>query len=216
MHAETHAAGDWWAKSRGAGAASWVQDYQGSVKRHDRTALVEILKGLEVSTLLEVGCHCGPTLVRFAQELPDLKMIGVDVNTEAITAGRAWVAAQGLSSRIQLNAGRVPEMTASVPTGSCDVVLSCYALAYIAPADLDAVLYEMGRIASKAVILAEPMTFDGAVAKGEQRLSGYREWIHDYVSAGKWIGTWHGRTANVVPLEPPVDRMNAILVVSTP
>ena len=214
MHAHTKAAGDWWARPRGDAAnGPWIAEYQKSVNHRHRTTLVSILKELQPSTLLEVGAHCGPNLVRFAQEFPELTMIGVDVNADAVKAGRAWVSGQGLAARIQLNAGRLPEATSNVPSGSCDVVLSCYALAYIAPPDLDAVLYEMGRIATRAVILAEPMVLSGP-ANSHRTLNGYSEWAHNYRAASQWIGTWRGRALRVVSIVPPVDRLNAILVAS--
>lgn len=209
MHAATVEAGNWWARSRGADKDAWIAQYQRSLTHRHRNAIVEIVKGLGAETLIEVGCHCGPNLVRLAQEMPELRMIGVDINQEAIDAGRLWVKSMGLERRIQLNCGRIPQMTADTPTGSCEVVLSCYALAYIAPPDLDAVLYEMGRLATKAVVLAEPM---GEQAGASRAFSGYSEWVHDYQGASRWMRTWQGMTKTVVPIEPPIDRLNGILV----
>lgn len=210
MHADTLAAGNWWARPR-QDAESWIATYRKSLNHRHRTALVEILRTIQPVSLLEVGCHCGPNLVRFAGEFPKLEMLGVDINQDAIRAGTEWMKRSNLSHRVQLNAGRVPTITSGIPTGACEVVLSCYALAYIAPADLDAVLYEMGRIASKAVILAEPMVSEGS-APAIRALTGYNEWAHNYGTAAKWIGTWHGLTQRTVPIEPPIDRLNGILV----
>jgi cyclopropane fatty-acyl-phospholipid synthase-like methyltransferase len=208
MQAETIEAGDWWARPRGETAASWVKNYQLSLKARHRTAIVEIVKSLEAETVFEVGAHCGPNLVRLATEIPALRSIGVDVSAEAVNAGRSWVASLGLSDRVQLNVGRVPQCTDAVPTGSCDVVLSCYALAYLAPEDLEETLYEMGRIAAKAVVLAEPMGH----SQNTRSMSGYTEWAHDYEQAAKWCMTWRGMTITRHPVSPPVDRLNGILV----
>lgn len=212
MHVETRQAVDWWARPR-AENSTWIQNYQNSLQGRHRTQIVEIVKGLKPATLLEVGAHCGPNLVRLAQELPKLRMIGIDVNADAITAGRAWTAQLGLSGRIQLNTGRVPEATENLPTGCCDVVLSCYALAYIAPTDIDAVLYELGRLARRAVILAEPMPGRGQPAMARS-LSGYSEWAHDYPGAVKWIGTLNTCATTTTAIEPPIDRLNGICVIA--
>jgi ubiquinone/menaquinone biosynthesis C-methylase UbiE len=210
MHAETAQTAEWWARPRGPEQQAWIENYRQSLQGRHRTTIVEIVKALKPKTLLEVGCHCGPNLVRLAGELPKLQMIGLDVNTEAIQAGRAWVSTEKLASRIQLNVGRVPEATQALPTGMCDVVLSCYTLAYVAPTDLDAVLYELGRLATRAVILAEPMR--SGKATESRSFSGYIEWAHDYQAASQWVGTLSGRPTRIVAVEPPVDRLNGIFV----
>lgn len=210
MQAATIEAADWWARTRGAGSANWITNYQNSLKTRHRNVIVEIVKELQPETLVEVGCHCGPNLVRLAQELPHLRMIGIDANVEAIQAGRGWVNQLGLGSRIQLNAGRFPDATQETPSGCCDVVLSCYACAYIAPGDLDATLYELGRLATKAILLAEPMSETQTTWHGA--MSGYSEWAHNYQHAAKWLNTWRGMTTRLVAIEPPVDRLNAVLV----
>lgn len=213
MDAATIETANWWARPRGdAAGAQWIARYQASLEARHRTQLVEILREIQPETLLEVGAHCGPNLVRFAKEFPRLEMLGVDVSVEAVQAGRQWVTQLQLADRIQLNAGRVPDITAGLPSGSCDVVLSCYALAYIAPRDMDGVLYEMGRIATRAVILAEPMAWDGEAPQATQRLDGYSEWVHDYQAAKKWIGTLQRMSWRIVPVTPPLDRLNAIAV----
>jgi len=211
MQVETQEASNWWARPRGEAHANWIATYQQSLNARHRTALVQALKEIQPETLLEVGCHCGPNLVRFAQEFPALSMIGVDVNAEAIEAGQQWVASRHLTKRIALHAGRIPEAIQRLPSKSCDVVLSCYALAYIAPADLDAVLFEMGRVAIKAIVIAEPMRIDRPL-ETKRSLSGYSEWAHDYRAAATWIGTWRDRVMRIAPVSPPVDRLNGILV----
>ena len=213
MHTATLEAGNWWAQSRGPRAGHWVETYQHSLGHRHRAQIVEAVQAIKPETLLEVGCHCGPNLVRLGQALPGLRMLGVDINAEAITGGRQWMTSLGLSDLVQLNAGRIPDVLTGLPTGSCDVVLSCYALAYIAPADLDAVLYEMGRIASRAVVLAEPTTLEGPVPD-KRSLTGYSEWAHHYQKSTQWIGTWRNMTWTVTPVSPPVDRLNAVLVAS--
>ena len=211
MHVQTVEAGDWWARSRGETSANWIANYQKSLTARHRDRIAAIIAALQPETLLEVGCHCGPNLVRLATECPTLAMIGIDANREAITAGRTWVASRGLAERIQLNVGRVPEQTQALPSGAFDVVLSCYALAYIAPQDLDAVLYDMGRLAAKAVILAEPMT-EGDQSQWHGTIAGYQEWAHNYRHASRWLKTWQGMTIRSEAVTPPVDRLRGVLV----
>lgn len=211
MQTETLIAGDWWARPRGTDAPAWIAQYQQSVSHRHRTAIVEQVQALGAETLLEVGCHCGPNLMRLAKDCPTLQMLGVDVNAEAVRAGQQWMRTAGLSERVKLSVGRMPEALMGLPTGSVDVVLSCYALAYIAPGDIDAVLYEMGRIAAKAVVLAEPIPGPGQALE-KRALTGYSEWVHDYSTATQWIATWRGMRLSTTPVTPPVDRLNAVLV----
>ena len=211
MHAQTVAAADWWARPASGRPANWIATYQNSLKARHRDAIAEIVAELKPETLLEVGCHCGPNLVRLADEHPTLEMIGLDVNADAIQAGRVWVANRKLADRVQLNAGRVPDATSALPSQAFDVVLSCYALAYIAPTDLDATLHEMGRLAAKAIVLAEPMTTRES-AEWSGSLNGYQEWAHNYAAAKRWLNTWRGMSTRIVPVDPPVDRLASILV----
>jgi ubiquinone/menaquinone biosynthesis C-methylase UbiE len=211
MHARTQEAAQWWARPRGTQNAEWVQTYQKSLTHRHRDVIVRLVQGIPgISTVLEVGSHCGPNLIRLAQAMPHLEQLsGVDVNAEAVAGGQRWVQQLGLQDRIEFAVGQVPQATERLPDGCVDVVLSCYALAYIAPQDLDAVLYEMGRIAKKALVLAEPMP--GGQPRPPQ-MTDYQEWQHDYQGAAKWLATWRGCAMQLTPVSPPVDRLHSVLV----
>ncbi len=212
MHARTVEAAQWWAKSRGEQSAAWIANYQNSLTQRHRTTISQIVGELGVTSVLEVGCHCGPNLVRIAQDHPQIEQCsGFDVNAEAIQAGVQWIVAKGLTERIQLVPGRMPEASRTLPDQCVDVVLSCYALAYIAPADLDGMLWEMGRLAKRAVIIAEPMT-ERPTSEGNVSMSGYNEWAHNYQAASQWINTWRGTTLTMHSVTPPVDRLRTMLV----
>jgi ubiquinone/menaquinone biosynthesis C-methylase UbiE len=213
MHAETLSAAEWWQRSRGETNKSWIENYQRSLKNRHRDVIVSIVKSMPgTASILEVGCHCGPNLVRLASDIPSLThLTGFDVNADAITAGQDWLRQLDLEKRITLVQGRMPEATTDLADGCVDVVLACYALAYIAPPDLDGVLWEMGRLAKRAVIVAEPMT---AHPTSQIKTNwGYREWAHNYLGASKWIGTWRGSALSVRQVVPPVDALSEILVV---
>jgi cyclopropane fatty-acyl-phospholipid synthase-like methyltransferase len=213
MQRATVETADWWARPRGESSQQWIANYQRSLQTRHRTAIAQIVGELQPETVFEVGCHCGPNLVRLAQEFPALRMIGIDASAEAVVAGRSWVAQLGFGDRVQLNTQRFPADTERLATGSFDVVLSCYSLAYIAPGDLDAALYECGRLATRAVIIAEPMAVGTHRPPPVEYVSRYREWAHDYQDTLRWIGSLADVRTRVVPVEPPVDRLNAILVI---
>jgi predicted O-methyltransferase YrrM len=212
LHGDSLAAADWWARPRDGQGGVWITNYQKSLGVRHREAITAIVAELQVTSVLEIGCHCGPNLVKLAEANPQLQAAGIDVNADAIAAGQAWVAQRGLDTRVELAVRRFPEGTSTVATGIVDVVLSCYSLAYVAFDDLDAALYEMGRLARRAVIIAEPMVLGDQMGSGRQELSGYREWTHNYERALRWIGSLADMTTRVVMVDPPVDRLNAILV----
>lgn len=217
MHTETIAAADWWQRPRGEQNTSWIENYKNSLKTRHRDVIVSIVRSLTgVTSVLEVGSHCGPNLIRLARDLPTLThLTGFDVNEEAVTAGNLWARQMGVESRVRISQGRTPSATAHLADGAVDVVLSCYSLAYIAPVDLDAVLWEMGRLATRAIVIAEPMT-DQGLSRSRATLGGYREWAHNYRDATKWIGTVRGSVLSATPVEPPVDALSAILVLEKP
>lgn len=214
MHTESVEAVNWWARPRGEQSGAWIANYQKSLGLRHRVAISQIVKELKPKTLLEIGCHCGPNLIRLATDHPTLKIAGLDASPEAIAAGQQWAIKAGFEGRVECAVGRFPLATEKFPTGAFDVVLSCYTLAYISPADLDAALYELGRIAKRAVILAEPQVFEEPVSH-RHAMSGYSEWHHDYQRARSWTKTLRDHRSRVVPVAPPVDALNAILVLES-
>lgn len=212
MQTQTIDAANWWARPRGDQAQHWVNNYKNSTGHRHRTLISQIVGEIAPVNVLELGCHCGPNLMRIAADHPGVTCAGLDVNADAIAAGMQWVAQATLRDRIEMAVGRAPQATEKFPDGAFDVVLTCYTLAYIAPADLDATLYEVGRLAKRAVILAEPQQLEGDVPQVRASMSGYTEWQHNYQIAKQWAKTLRHRRARIVPVVPHVDALNAILV----
>src|SRR5207247_754539 len=67
--------------------------------------------------------------------------------------------------------------TLSLPPRSIDVIFTCYALAYISPSDLEAVLRATWSAARRGIVLAEPH----GLAEGASRDN--IEWRRDYAAA---------------------------------
>ena len=203
---------DWWAAPRQETAGNWVANYQRSLDSPQRDVLTTIIGELAPETLIEVGCHCGPNLVRLAMDHPALKMIGIDISREAIEAGRQWIRSLEHEDRIQLNVGEARASLSNLSTNTADVVVSSYCLAYFSPEDLGGMLYEIGRVASAHAVLVEPIRTD--TYQGRQSSGGYQEWAHDYVEAAQWVGTLRGWNAKIYTIDPPVDHLNGAVVFS--
>lgn len=215
MQTATLDAVNWWADQR-ADPSSWIDAYKNSLHQRQRTAISEIVKRYDVSTVFEVGCHCGPNLIRLAQDIPTLtEIFGIDASPQAIQAGTAWAKEAGLDSRVSMSVGRFPEDTAHLASGYADVVISCYTLAYFCPEDLDPALYEIGRLAKRVVILAEPMTSGDAVAVSKTA-RGYQEYAHSYGKSLKWISSLRGMRLRMLDIDPPIDYLNGVLILERP
>src|SRR3990167_3819837 len=76
-----------------------------------------------------------------------------------------------------------------------------------------AALWGGGGPGATAVVILEPMVSGEAGPQETRSLSGYTEWAHDYQTALAWIGTLRGVSTTLTPIRPPVDRLNAALVV---
>jgi hypothetical protein len=86
-----------------------------------------------------------------------------------------------------------------------DVVLSCYALAYVPPHLIKQTLDQMAIVAQQAMVLAEPMTIPGF--PGGQ-IHNPPEWRYDYLRWFHQQADWQ-----VTSMKPcSVDRMNRLLV----
>lgn len=212
VHTDTVEMSAWWGRDRGPETSAWISRYQQSLTNRHRQVITQVMTELQPETLLEVGCHCGPNLICLARALPTCHMHGIDISPDAIQAGRTWCAVEQCADRVQLFEGRIPERIEQLPSKAYDVVLSSYALACIGPHDIDTVLYELGRLATRAIVLAEP----NPALYIAPATTGYREWRHDYRARQRWIGTLGGWTLDARPIDPPVDALTEVLTLRAP
>jgi trans-aconitate methyltransferase len=185
---------------------TWMARYAGSTEQPHRERVVAALRRLmPFSSLWEVGCHCGPMLRAVQAAFPGTLLGGCDVNEGAADAARAWLPS--------VLTGPFPEVSAEMPDRSVDVVLSCYALAYLSPERIGAALAEAGRLAAKAVVLCEPMNWDGNTDKRE---SAFGEWRHPYLRTLMGLPGFQGWTATCEELDYPDNYLSGLMVVERP
>ncbi|HYM22023.1 MAG TPA: class I SAM-dependent methyltransferase [Vicinamibacterales bacterium] len=189
--------------------------YWESVDDPQRFWVQEAVALVGAESVLEVGCQCGPNLRALAQHWPSMRLDGVDVNRPAIEHGRRFAGDAGLSN-ITFHEGALPGALANWATGSVDVVLSVYCLAYINPHDIVDTVEALLRIARKGIILIEPLVTDKnpaeEVTAGDL---GYVEWRHDYLAvlnilAGE-LPDGRKLHAAILPRQR-VDRLNGVLI----
>jgi cyclopropane fatty-acyl-phospholipid synthase-like methyltransferase len=174
-----------------------------------------VIQGLRLlrpfTRVLEIGCNAGPMLRRIHREWPGLHLAGMDVNREAVNHGLAAARSEGWEW--DAYAG---DFTAGLRalTEPYDVVVSCYALAYAGPEQIDGVMAEVARLARGGVVLAEPM-IRGPSRRLETHPDASVEWAHDV--EGLLRGRVEAKTIwTRWTVDPPVDRLDGVLVARRP
>lgn len=163
-----------WANHPGRGA--WCQTYADTYADASRDWVIDAVQTFDgADTVLDLGCHCGPLLLR----LNDLgySTLGVDIN--ALAVGQAQAA--GLNAIV----GTIPAALQRLPAHAFDVVVSSYALAYIAPSDLDHTMQAILRVARLGVVLLEPTVEPTTPSVLYKTYTGtsYCEWAHSYMDS---------------------------------
>lgn len=206
LHPLTREATAHWA-TRHEAVPDWAHAYWTSAHLAHRRVVLDVLEAApDWDSLLELGCNAGPNLRLIRQAWPLAELVGLDVNEAALAEARAQ-RAQGALARVGLLQGTIPEELMGWPSQSVDVVLSVYALAYVAPEDLMRTLFEAQRIARTALVLAEPMPAPD-LPTGQIPTAPRLEWCHDYAAR---LTAW-GCRVRIWPVTPPADALNAVLL----
>ena len=196
----------WWATY--PPVTAWIARYQESEGASYRAPIVAALRALPPWTsLFEVGCHCGPMLRVVQQAFPEATISGCDVNAGALEAGRR------LSPDVVTRLGAFPAVTADMPDGSVDVMLSCYVLAFVSPDMIDAALCEMARVARVGIVLCEPMAWNPYQVEmiRQDRFVQYR---HAYLDLMAASSSYHGRVARCETMDcGPTNLLNGLIAV---
>ena len=165
----------------GKGSNDWIKGYQDSQNHPHRTFLVETISKFNPSSILEIGCNCGPNLCLLAKKFPDAEIRGIDINPMAVQEGNEWLAQEGISS-VKLLEGKADEL-GQFQDKSFDVVFTDAVLIYIGPDKIKDAMTEMIRITRKALILMEWHSFEPEL-KDPKGLGIYYQgsWKRDYVA----------------------------------
>ena len=142
-----------WGSHSSQNQESWVMEYLNSRTHPHRALLVETIAQFSPSTILEIGSHCGPNLYLLAKLLPHAKLVGTDINKEAVQMGRKLFAKEAMKNVTFLH--KKADDLRSFADKSFDVVFTDAVLIYIGPDKITSIAKEMLRVARKALVLLE-------------------------------------------------------------
>lgn len=132
----------------------WVMSYWDSRNHSHRPFLIEKISAFyPFSSILEIGCNCGPNLYLIAKKLPDVEIRGIDINPMAVQKGNQWFAQEGISN-VKLSVGKADELE-QFQDKSFDIVFTDAVLIYVGADKIQKVIHEMLRVARRALILVE-------------------------------------------------------------
>ena len=159
-----------------------IQSYWNERNHPSNKYLRDVLANISFDSLLEIGCSCGNKLFNVAQVNKNAKIVGIDINYNAVSKGNLWLNQEGILN-VDLQRGNIENLS-EFKDKSYDVVLSWATLIYVRPNKILGVLKDLIRIASRKIILFE-MHKDGC-NRGLWCHPG--NWKRDYYKLFKEIG----------------------------
>lgn len=121
-----------------------VRAFYQQTKRWDRLPAL-LARDVAAGSVLEFGCNAGRNLAALREYLPDARLVGLDINVDAVAAGRE---ATGLDLRVGDETA-----LAGFDDGTFDLVFCISVLDHVV--DVDAILAELLRCARRVVYLLE-------------------------------------------------------------
>ncbi|HUV45620.1 MAG TPA: class I SAM-dependent methyltransferase [Dehalococcoidia bacterium] len=152
--------GNDWNNERYSGEEDeWVLSYWDSRSHNHRSFLLEKIAGFSpISSILEIGCNCGPNLYLIAQRFPGIEIQGIDINPAAIQKGNELFASKGISN-VKLSVAKADKL-GQFQDKSFDVVFTDAVLIYIGRDKIQRTIKEMVRVARNGLILVERHCFE--------------------------------------------------------
>ena len=108
------------------------------------------VQSVDGDLLLEIGCHAGYHLRKFALGAPHRHFVGLDLGLANMVGGRSRLGQLPNVSLVNANAAALPFADASI-----DVVYTYVSLTHIDYATIDKVMAEIDRVVRRHVVLCE-------------------------------------------------------------
>ena len=131
------------------GGGSWIEEYVASSPHPHRDLILKTLKKNfpDFQSLLEVGCNAGPNLLRIREVHPTARLMGIDVNYDAVVKARETI------PEIIVHCSSVEKLPPDFEDNYFDLVLADAVLMYVE--NIDQALSEMSRVAKRGIIILD-------------------------------------------------------------
>ncbi len=150
---------DWHNRQHRDSDDEWALGYWDSRSHPHRQFLLEKIAGYApISSMLEIGCNCGPNLYLATKRFPAARIRGIDINPQAVEIGNKFFSSEGLAN-VSLSLGKADEL-GQFPDKSFDIILTDAVLMYIGRDKIRQTIQEMVRVARRALILVEWHCFE--------------------------------------------------------
>ena len=134
---------------------NWIDHYAKTWDHPHRQFIIDKLKTFKWVSIIEIGCACGPNLMRIVSQFPRADVGGVDINEDAVKTAREIFADifKGTlrGAWFKTNSGD----DIMISDNSTDIVLSDMALIYVGPTQIKKYLLEMKRVTRNRIMLME-------------------------------------------------------------
>ena len=158
---------------------SIAQGYWATMNHPSKSYLIDKISCFEpINSVLEVGCASGAHLYLLAQKYPSAKIVGVDINDEAIEYGNKHLQSDGISN-VQLICSKADELDYFVEK-SFDIVFTLALLVVVGPDKIATTIKQLLRISRRELILMECHSFGYKKYSKGRGFYYHGNWIRDY------------------------------------
>lgn len=155
-------------------AKNWPEGYWVSkIHPHRALTMEAIAQFKPFSSLLEVGCSCGPNLSCIWENFPDTTLAGIDVSKLVIQEG---VKRFKNAVFLEGEANKLP-----FPDKSFDIILCDAVLMYISPGKIRKTIKEFLRVARKGLVFVEWHLNDEISLEARYGEIKYYHWARNYI-----------------------------------
>jgi hypothetical protein len=198
--------------TREHGNDAWIEGYWSGRTHPLRQRIAETITGLDATSVIEIGCHCGPNLWAIAERKRYARLAGTELSPFVADAARRLLsehAAQPVEIGIA-GAERIPHGDRSF-----DVVLSAGMLICVGPDDIEAALREIVRVARRWIVLAEAFDDTQEAATFAGRVDPYPNtayWVRNFGALLPRAAAVRLVSSEVLPREHHIGHLNSVLV----
>ena len=152
--------------------------------------LWNVLDRFELDTVVEIGSSLGSKLIGYAKANPKLKIVGLDINKQAIEKGNELAASLGLANlefkNFNLLSDNLQDLNLNL---NKSVIFSWATLIYIHPRDINSVLRKILEVNPLGFVFIEQHSAQlSPVLKTGKLISGGPNFIRDYSFLLKKLG----------------------------